>query len=103
MAKLSKLMASGPIALSVEGVYIRNMSAKAVDAAFGNLAARMKDDHETVIEELFNNLVCDEDGNSFDDVATFDDITGALSLTAIQRIVNAIPEALSPTAANAGK
>ena len=103
MAKLSKIANTKPIALSFEGVYIRNLPAKVIDDKFGNIQEKLAEDQEAVIVSLFTDLICDEDGTPFEDCSTFDEITAALSVSDIHQIVSAIPEALSPSATNSGK
>ena len=103
MAKLSKISNKKPIPLSVEGVFIRNLPAKVIDEKFGNIQEKLEKDQEGVILSLFTDLICDEDGNNFEDCDTFDKITEALSILDIQTIVGAIPKALMPNAVEAGK
>lgn len=103
MAKLSKISSNKPVALSVEGVYIHNLPAKAIDEKFGNIQQKLEEDQASVIVSLFTDLICDEDGNQFEDCDTFDKITEALSILDIQMIVKAIPEALAPNAVTGGK
>ena len=103
MAKLSKISNSKPIALSVEGVFIKNLPAKAIDEKFGNIQEKLVADQEGVIVSLFTDLICDEDGNQFEDCDTFDKITEALSILDIQTIVAAIPKALMPNVTGGGK
>ena len=103
MAKLSKIANTKPIALSFEGVFIRNLPAKVVDEKFGNIQEEMAKDQKGVIVSLFTDLICDEDGTPFEDCSTFDEITMALSVKDIHQIISSIPEALSPSATNAGK
>jgi hypothetical protein len=103
MAKLSKISNKKPIALSVEGVFVRNLPAKVIDEKFGNIQEKLEKDQEGVILSLFTDLICDEDGNNFEDCDTFDKITEALSILDIQTILGAIPKALMPNAAESGK
>lgn len=103
MAKLSKISNSKPIALSVEGVFIKNLPAKTIDEKFGNIQEKLVEDQEAVIVSLFTDLICDEEGNQFEDCDTFDKITEALSILDIQTIVQAIPKALMPDVISEGK
>tara|TARA_B110000858_G_scaffold55789_1_gene64837 strand:+ start:2548 stop:2859 length:312 start_codon:yes stop_codon:yes gene_type:complete len=103
MAKLSKLVSNKPIALSVDGMFVRNLPAKVVQEKFGNINEDLAKDQEAVIVSLFTELLCDENGDVFEDCGSFDEITSILSVVDIHRIVLAIPEAISPSAVNAGK
>lgn len=103
MAKLSKVSNKKPIPLSVKGVFIKNLPAKTIDEKFGNIQEKLEQDQEAVIVSLFTDLICDEDGNQFEDCLTFDDIAAALSILDIQSIVAAIPKALMPDAIASGK
>ena len=103
MAKLSKLVNNKPIALSVDGMFVRNLPAKVVQEKFGNINEDLAKDQEAVIVSLFTELLCDENGDAFEDCGSFDEITSILSVVDIHKIVLAIPEAISPNAVNAGK
>lgn len=103
MAKLSKLSSNKPIPLSVEGVFIRNLPAKVIDQKFGNIQERLQEDQEGVIVSLFRDLICDENGEAFEDCETFDQITEALSVVDIQTILLAVPKALVPNPVKPGK
>jgi len=103
MAKLSKVSSKKPIPLSVEGVFIKNLPAKAIDEKFGNIQEKLMNDQEAVIVSLFTDLICDADGNQFEDCNTFDEITSALSILDIQSIVASIPKALIPDPVTSGK
>jgi hypothetical protein len=97
MAKLSKISRTKPIKTSVEGVFIRNLPAKVVEEKFGSVHAMEDGNQEAMVLSIFTDLICDEDGNAFEDCATFDDISASLSVLDIQTIIAAIPEALSPS------
>tara|TARA_R110000787_G_scaffold2708_7_gene10490 strand:- start:1779 stop:2090 length:312 start_codon:yes stop_codon:yes gene_type:complete len=103
MAKLSTTVKSKPIALSVKGVFIRNLPAKVIDQKFGNIQEQLEEDQEKLIVSIFTDLICDSKGQTFEDCDTFDAITGALSVTDIQAIIQAIPEAISPNPVSTGK
>ena len=103
MAKLGKLVSTKPIALDVDGVFVRNLPAKQVEEKFGNIQAQMETDPENVIASLFKNLICDEDGEAFEDCDSFDAITEVLPMNTIHAIMNAIPKALMPSESNVKK
>tara|TARA_R110000824_G_scaffold44036_3_gene128449 strand:+ start:881 stop:1192 length:312 start_codon:yes stop_codon:yes gene_type:complete len=96
MAKLSSIANTTPIALSVPGVFVRNVPAKVIDDKFGNIAADLEKDQEAVIVSLFTDLLCDEDGAAFEGCGTFDEIAEVLSIGDIHAIMAAIPVALAP-------
>ena len=102
MAKLSSVANIKPIPLDIEGVYVRNLPAKVVDDKFGRINLDIEDDQQAVIVSLFTDLICDADGNMFEDCDTFESITSSLSVMDIQAIVEAIPQAIAPTS-NRGK
>lgn len=103
MAKLSKIANTKPIALSFDGVYIKNLPAKVIEEQFGDIESKLAENPEAVIVSLFTDLICDEAGEAFEDCGTFGEITAVLSITDIHGIISAIPEALSPSATNSGK
>lgn len=96
MAKISNVLGRKPIPTEVEGVYISDLPAKEVDEKFGDLQELMEKDHEKAITLLFTDLICDENGERFEDCQTFEDITENLSVRALHTIINAIPSALTP-------
>ena len=102
MAKLSSVSNKKPIALDIDGVYVRNLPAKLIDDKFGRINLDIEDDQQAVIVSLFTDLICDADGNMFEDCDTFESITSSLSVMDIQAIVEAIPQAIAPTS-NRGK
>ena len=102
MAKLSSVANKKPIALDIDGVFVRNLPAKIVDDKFGRINLDLEDDQQAVIVSLFTDLICDADGNNFEDCETFESITSSLSVMDIQAIVEAIPQAIAPSA-NRGK
>ena len=103
MAKLAKHLNKKPIKTTFDGIYVRNLPAKAMEKQFGGIQERIETEQQAVIEELFNNLVCDEDGEAFEDCTTFDEITDVMSLKDIQEIMQAVAVAINPAAADAGK
>ena len=103
MAKLSKLVSTKPIALEVDGVYVRNLPAKQVDEQFGNIQEQLETDPEAVIARLFKDLICDEDGVAFEDCDSFEAITAILPMNTIHSILNAVPKALMPSESNVKK
>lgn len=103
MAQLSKVRNSKPLPIGIDGIYIKNLPAKHMQELFGSIEARLAEDPEVVIVELFNELICDEKGDVFDDVATYDEIIGAVSLKDIYEIMSGIATTVNPTAADLGK
>jgi hypothetical protein len=103
MAQLSKVKNNNPIPIGVEGIFIHNMPAKQMQDIFGNMNERLKTEPETVILELFTKLICDDKGETFEDVATYDAILEVLSLKDIQEIMTGIAETMNPSNKDLGK
>jgi hypothetical protein len=103
MAQLSKLKNNKPIPIGVDGIFIHNMPAKQMQDIFGNMNERLKTEPETVILELFTKLICDDKGETFEDVATYDAILEVLSLKDIQEIMTGIAETMNPSNKDLGK
>lgn len=103
MAQISKLRDSKPLPTDIKGIYIHNLPAKRMQDLFGDLETRLANDPEVVVVQMFNELVCDEDGNTFEDVATYDQIMSALSIKDIQDIMRAIAATVNPAAKDLGK
>jgi hypothetical protein len=103
MAQLSKLKNNKPIPIGVDGIFIHNMPAKQMQEIFGNMNERLKTEPETVILELFTKLICDDKGETFEDVATYDAILEVLSLKDIQEIMTGIAETMNPSNKDLGK
>jgi len=103
MAKLSNTKNNKPIPIGTEGIYIHNMPAKQMQDIFGVSNERLAEDPEAVVVELFTKLVCDSDGEQFEDVGTYEAILEVLSLKDIQEITRGIAEAMNPNALDVGK
>ena len=103
MAKLGKVKNSKPLSFGVDGVFIKNIPAKRMQQMFGNIEEKLANEPEGVVVELFNELICDEDGAAFEDVGTYDAITEVLSVTDIREIMEAIAETMNPNAKDLGK
>ena len=103
MAQLSKLKNNKPIYIGVDGIFIHNMPAKKMQDIFGDMNERLKTEPETVILELFTKLICDDKGEPFEDVASYEAILEVLSLKDIQEIMTGIAETMNPSAKDLGK
>jgi hypothetical protein len=103
MTKLSKISNSKPIPLAVEGVFMHNLPAKALEEKFGNIQESLRVDQEGVLVSIFTGLVCDEHGEPFEDCGTAEEILSALSIKDIQDILHAVTKALVPNGDNEGK
>ena len=103
MAKLAKVKDNKPIPIGVEGIYINNMPAKQMQDIFGSVNERLAEDPETVVVELFTKLVCDDQGEQFEDVGTYEAILEVLSLKDLQDIMRGIGETMNPNAKDVGK
>jgi hypothetical protein len=98
MARLSDVIKSGPIETKFNGLYILNLPMKEMENRFGDFEKKLQDEPEETIVNMFQNLICDENGEMFDDVESWDQITGIFSQLQIQEIMIAVGEALSPQA-----
>lgn len=103
MAQLSKLKSKKPVPIGVDGIFIHNMPAKQMQDIFGGLNERLADEPEAVIVELFTKLICDDKGDAFEDVGSYDAILEVLSLKDIQEIMVGITKAMNPNAKDLGK
>lgn len=103
MAKLGKVKSSKPLSIGIDGVFIKNMPAKRMQDLFGNIDERLKSEPEGVVVELFNELICDDSGDVFEDVATYEAILDVLSIKDIRDIMEAIAETMNPNAKDLGK
>lgn len=103
MAKLSKLKNRKPLYIGIDGIFIQNMPAKQMQDLFGNMETRLGEEPEVVVVDLFSKLICDEEGNAFEDVSTYDEIISALSMKDIQEIMTAITTTVSPSGSDVEK
>lgn len=103
MAQLSNFKSNKPIATDFGGVFVRNLPAKQLQDIFGNLTERLEKEPEVVIVELFGSLVCDENGDTFEDVGSYDAIMEVLSLRDIEQIMTAVAGAMGPGQKDLGK
>ena len=103
MAKLAKFKNNKPLPIGVEGIFIHNMPAKKMQDIFGSINERIKTEPEVVVVELFTKLICDDKGDPFEDVGTYEDILEVLSVKDIQEIMSSIAETINPNAKDLGK
>ena len=103
MAKLSKVKSKKPIPIGVEGIFINNLPVKVLQDLFGDITERLKDDPNTVVVELFTKLICDDNGDAFEDIGSYEDIIAVLSVKDIQDIMAGIAGTMNPSAEDLGK
>lgn len=103
MAKLSKVKNNKPIPIGVEGIYINNMPAQQLQELFWAISSGLKDEPARVLVDLFERLICDEDGVAFEDAVSYDEILAVLSVKDIQEIMQGIADTMNPTANDLGK
>ena len=103
MAKLSKVKSKKPIPIGVEGIYINNLPVKVLQELFGDITERLKYDPNTVVVELFTKLICDDNGDAFEDIGSYEDIIAVLSVKDIQEIMSGIAGTMNPSAEDLGK
>lgn len=105
MAKIAALNTSKVIPLEVDGVYIKDLPIAQVEALFKNADQRLAEEDQTFVLDIFNNLICDENGEQFEDLidADFETLSQLLTMSFLWDIVSAIPKALSPGGVELGK
>lgn len=91
---IASLFPNNPIQTELPGVFIKDLPAKVMEQEFGNLNQLLNEDPEAGITKLFQGLICDADGNPFEDCQTYEAITATLSVASIKRIVTAAGKAL---------
>jgi hypothetical protein len=103
MAQLSKVKNNKPMPIGVDGVFIHNLPAKQVLDIFGDMNERLAKEPHKVVLELFTKLICDENGDAFEDVGSYEAILEVLSLKDIQEIMTGIAETMNPSGKDLGK
>ena len=92
--KISSLFSNKPIQTEIDGIYIQDLPAKEVEESFGSIDDLLKENPEEGITKLFTDLICDAEGQPFEDCQTYDGITANLSIANIRKIVDAAGKAL---------
>ena len=102
--KIASLSANRVIPLPFDGIFVRDLPIKQFEAMFKGAEERLENEDPTVIEEIFQNLICDEKGDVFEDLdgATFDKITEIIPVNLMYEIVQSIPGAITPAGADMG-
>lgn len=102
--KLQTIMKNRVLPLDIDAeVYVRDLPTKQMQAVFGTLEEDMKEKPEETILKLFTDVICDKDGKKFEGFKTYEDLEEALSLRFLTDVISAIPVAIVPGAADAGK
>ncbi|WP_069299891.1 hypothetical protein [Neptunicoccus sediminis] len=96
MSKLSNIVNRKPLATSFEGLFVRDLSLKQIEQDFSNLQAELEQDAPKAIVKVFVGLLCDENGESFEDVQDWESIQELFSNTTIAAIMEEVGDALNP-------
>lgn len=98
MANFGDIAQSKPIALEGwGGLYCRDLPMKEMEEKFGNIQKDLEKNPEDTIVKVFSELLCDEAGEAFGDMTTWDEITEKLSSVQLHRIMNEVGSVLVPT------
>ena len=102
--KIATLSANRVIALPFDGIFVRDLPIKAFEEMFKGAEARLEAEDHTFIEDIFQKLVCDGNGDTFEDLegATFEQMSQIIPINLMYEIVQAIPAAITPAGADMG-
>ena len=102
--KISEITNKKAIPLAVEGVYIRDLPMKQFEAMFKDADKRLAEEDHTFVTDIFQHLVCDADGNPFEDLVdvNYETLTELLSINTMFAIIHAIPKAVVPEGVDLG-
>ncbi len=98
MATLGTIVTRKPITTSYEGLFVRDLPMKEMTDKFGNLESDLQDSPEDTITRVFTELLCDENGESFEDAQTWEDINAMFSMSNLTAIMQEVSNALNPNA-----
>lgn len=99
--KISQIAKSRVIPLSVhEDIYIKDLPAKEYEAMFKVFSDGEQDEDKTkeFLVTIFNDMICDKDGNPFEDLAgkSYEEIVEVLPIGLMWEIVHDIPNVIVP-------
>lgn len=98
MAKLGSIVSRKPIETAFKGLFVRDLPMKEMTDQFGNLESDLQNSPEDTITRVFTELLCDENGESFEDAQTWEDINAMFSMSNLTSIMQEVSNALNPTA-----
>jgi hypothetical protein len=94
-----------PISIEVEGVkglYVRNEAFSKIEALAKEIEEIQKEEGDTAgVVATFERLVCDQDGEAFEEFVSFEGICEFLSVRQIQDTMEAVAQSIQPTGAAA--
>ena len=98
MTKLSSTLKkkSPIIPTAIEGLFVRDLPVKQMQSRFSTVETDLKEDPEGTIVKMFQELICDADGNVFEDVDNYEQIAEAFSVRQITTVLEQLTIALNP-------
>ena len=102
MAKINKIQRNNVIATDVPGVLIRDVPMKQMTDIFARHSSAEEGTLDGVLI-FFQELICDKNGELFEDAQTLEDIELNMPMSLFKEIIAAIPKALNPDANDLGK
>lgn len=102
--RISDLNKNKVIALPVEGVFIKDLPAKQFEIMFKDADKQLEEENKDFVVKIFKELICDKDGNPFEDLVDvdYDGLTEILSLKTLHDIIYSIPKAVVPAGVDLG-
>lgn len=102
--KISDIGSKRVIPLPVDGVFIRDLPMNHFQELFKDAEERLKAEDTSLVVEIFQKVVCDKDGNTFEDLvdATYEDIGNLIGVKMMYDIVYSIPKVIVPDGADLG-
>ena len=102
--KISDTSNKKVLPLAVEGVYIRDLPMKQFEAMFKDADKRLAEEDHSFITQIFQDLVCDANGDVLEDLVgvDYDTLTGLLSMNTMFAIIHSIPKAVVPEGVDLG-
>ena len=98
MAQLSAIVTRRPIETAFDGLFVRDLPMKDMTDKFGNLETDLQDNPQDTITKVFVELLCDENGESFEDATNWEDINAMFSMSNLTAIMQEVSNALNPNA-----
>ena len=96
MAKIGSIVKRTATPTSIDGLYIRNISYKDLQAYQERVAELAEDRPGPIVFEAFQTLLCDEHGEEFEDVNSVDEVENNFGMMQLREIMESVGEALAP-------
>ena len=102
--KLSDIGSKRVIPLPVDGVFIRDLPMKQFEDLFKDAEERLKAEDTSLVVEIFQKVVCDKDGEAFEDMVdtTYEGICNSIGVGLMYEIIYSIPKVIVPEGADLG-